>query len=199
MVLESAVNSDLEPELRSYCDEVRNINHAAEELVRNLSEAELLWKPGPGRWSIAQCLDHLVSAGRTELPSIRRAITEGRSRKLFGHGPYHYRSLTLGSVLIKVMSAGARLKFKAPKPYLPSDSKTPADVIRDFFLVQQELSDYIRQANGLHLVRTKVPVLDFKYIRLTLGQEFKLIVAHEQRHILQAQRIKHRLPHITVP
>jgi len=94
MVLEFAVNSDLEPELRSYCDEVRNINHAAEELVRNLSEAELLWKPGPGRWSIAQCLDHLVSAGRTE---------------------------------------------------------------------------------------------------------FKLIVAHEQRHILQAQRIKHRLPHITVP
>ncbi len=68
-----------------------------------------------------------------------------------------------------------------------------------FFLVQQELSDCIRQANGLHLVRTKVPVLDFKYIRLTLGQEFKLIVAHEQRHILQAQRIKHRLPHITVP
>ena len=193
-MLEFAANSDLEPELRTYYDEVRKIKQAAEELVRNLTEAQLLWKPEPRVWSIAQCLDHLASAGRTELPSVRRAIIKARSKRSFGHGPFHYRSLTLGSVLLKVMGAGARLKFKAPKPYLPGDNKTPADVIHDFFLVQEELSDCIRQANGLHLVRTKVPVLNFKYIRLTLGQDLLLIVAHEQRHILQAQRIKDKLP-----
>src|SRR5262245_36009279 len=40
-------NSDLEPELRGYYDEVLSINQAAEGLLRGLSEAQLLWKPEP--------------------------------------------------------------------------------------------------------------------------------------------------------
>ena len=181
-------NSELEPELRSYHDEVRNITHSAEELVRNLTEAQLLWKPESDVWSIAQGLDHLVATGRTELPSVRHAITDGRARKLLGRGPFHYGPLEW--LLIKAMGAPARVKFSSPEMYLPGDDKAPADVIREFVLVQQELLDCIREANGLHLARTKVPILDYKYIRLSLGQEFKLFVVHEQRHLWQAQKIK---------
>jgi hypothetical protein len=74
--------------------------------------------------------------------------------------------------------------------YLPAAAKEPAVVIREFFQSQDDILDCFRMANGLHLARIKVPVYDYKYIRLSLGQGFKLFVIHEQRHILQAQRIK---------
>ena len=179
---------DLDPELRSYYDEVLKINHAAKDLIRGLSEAQLLWRPEPRVWSIAQCLSHLVASGRTELPSVHRAIAEARARKTAGHGPYSFG--LPGWLLIKVMGPQVRLKFKAPKAYLPDVNKAPGDIICEFFLFQQELLDCIRDADGLDLARTKVQVHDYKYIRLSLGQEFELFIVHEQRHILQAQRVK---------
>jgi hypothetical protein len=191
MMSDFVANSDLEPELRSCHDEIKNINRAAEDLVRNLTEAQLLWKPEPHVWSIAQCLDHMVATARAELPAIRRTIAEGRSRQGFGHGLYH--DGLLGWLLIKVMGERVRVKFKSPGVYLPSDDKAPADVIREFFLVQEEWLECVREANGLDLARTKVPIFYCKYTRLSLRQEFKLFVVHEQRHILQAQRIKNAL------
>src|SRR5262245_35022147 len=127
MVSDFVANSDLEPELRSYHDEIKNINRAAEDLGLNLTDAQLLWKPEPHQWSIAQCLDHLVATARAELPAVRRTIAEGRSRQVFGHGPYHYG--LKGWLLIKAMGAQVRVKFKSPEVYLPSDDKAPADVM----------------------------------------------------------------------
>lgn len=191
-MVDSNTNSDLVPELRGYYDEVLSINQAAEDLLRGLSQAQLLWKPEPRSWSIAQCLDHLNAVSRVELPSVRRAIVEGRTRKLFGHGPYRYGPI--GRLLIKVVDENARIRFKAPKAYLPAEATPPADVIRDFFQLQQELLDCIRDANGLDLARTKASILNYKHIRLSLGHDFKMFIVHAQRHLLQAQRIKNALP-----
>lgn len=182
---------DLEPELRGYYDEVLKISRYADDLVSGLTDTQLLWKPEPAVWSIAQNLAHLNASARTEFPSVHRAIAEGQPRRSSGHAR-HYAGL-FGLLLIKVMGAPAKLKFKAPKAYLPDEHKTPGEIIREFFLVQQELLDCIRKANGLDLAGTKVRVLHYKRIRLSLGQDLKLFVVHEQRHLFQAQRIKNAL------
>ena len=38
--------------------EAKKVSEDAKQLVAGLSEQQLNWKPGPDRWSIAQCLDH---------------------------------------------------------------------------------------------------------------------------------------------
>jgi hypothetical protein len=123
-----------------------------------------------------------------ELPLVRRAIVDGHTKMLFSRGPFRYGPL--GWLLIKAMGEKARIRFKAPKAYLPADYAPPADIIRDFFQLQQELLYCIRDANGLDLARTKATVLNYKHIRMSLGQDFKLFIVHAQRHLLQAQRIK---------
>jgi len=188
IMLESPTNRNLDPELCIYCDKVEAIKRATEELIRDMTVAQLLWKPNPQVWSVAQCLDHLVATARTDLPLIHRAIADGRSRGLLGHSPFRYSRIV--GLLVNLMGAPPRLKFKAPKLYRPADAKEPDIVVREFFQVQDEILDCIRKADGLDLVRIKVSVLDYKYIRLSLGQEFELLVIHEQRHLLQAQRIK---------
>jgi hypothetical protein len=181
----------VEPELRHYREQILDINRSAADVIRDLTDEQLLWRPSPSAWSITQCIDHLVTVSRTELPGLRRAIDEGRSRRLFRQGPYRYG--VLGALLTKAMGPSVRLRFKAPRVYLPGKDRAPADVVRDFFGVQQELLDCIEGANGLDLARVKVPVFDSKYVRLSLGQEFKLFVVHEQRHIQQAQRVRDAL------
>jgi hypothetical protein len=188
MTPESMARPDLEPELRDCYEQTLAINRTVADLVRDLTEDQLLWKPSPSVWSISQCLDHLVETNRIEVPNLRRAIAGARSRGLFGHGPYRYGLLS--SLVIKVMGPASRLKFKAPKSYRPADNKIPADVLREFFSLQQELVECIHQANGLDLKRTKVAVIDYKYLRLSLGQDLKLWVVHQQRHLLQAQRLR---------
>src|SRR5436190_20657863 len=100
---ESVTTGDLEPELRLYYEQVEGIKTDLEELIRDLSAAQLLWKPQPDKWSISQCLDHLVTTARTELPPVHRAIADGRSRRLFGHGPFRHGRIA--GLLISLMGA----------------------------------------------------------------------------------------------
>ncbi len=184
-------NPELEPELHTFREQIEAIQHNAEALIGNLTTSQLLWKPKPEVWSISQCLDHLVATARSELPLVHRAIAEGQSRGLTGHGPYRYNPIA--SWLVHLMGAPPRLRFKSPRHYLPADTKDAALVTREFFEVQDEILDCITKANGLNLARTKVSIFGYRYLRLSLGQEFKLFIIHEQRHMLQMQRIKEAL------
>jgi hypothetical protein len=57
----------------------------ARTLVAGLTEAQGGWRPAPGAWSVAECLDHLATANRVYLeamtPPAARALAEGRRRR----------------------------------------------------------------------------------------------------------------------
>ena len=86
------------------------------------------------------------------------------------------------------------MRFRAPRVYAPANDRAPAEVVQDFFRVQEEVMNCIRDSGGLDLARARVSVSIGKFMKFSLGQEFALIVAHERRHVLQAQRVKARLP-----
>lgn len=134
-------NPEIDPELRKCYGDIRTITRSVDDLVHDLTDAELVWKPHPGPWSIAQCLEHMAVTARADLPHLLRAIDEARSQKLFGHGPFRYGSW--GWLLIKAMDASARFKFKAPRVYRPAEDTPPREVILEFFTSQQEILDCI--------------------------------------------------------
>jgi DinB superfamily len=49
----------------------------AQELVTGLSPEQLNWQPGPGAWSVGQCLEHLCIANEVYLPAISSSL-EGK-------------------------------------------------------------------------------------------------------------------------
>ena len=57
----------------------------AQTLVASLTEAQGGWRPVPGSWCIAECLDHMATANRVYLdamtPSAARALADGRRRR----------------------------------------------------------------------------------------------------------------------
>ena len=49
--------------------------------------------------------------------------------------------------------------------------------------------DRLRQANGVDLAKARVQSPANRWVRLDLGAGFALMVAHERRHLWQAQQM----------
>ena len=77
-------------DLQNYHRQFELIKTDAQNLLGDLSELQFNWQPGADRWSIAQCMDHLVVTGRSSLLNIHLAINESRSKGLFSPGPFRY-------------------------------------------------------------------------------------------------------------
>lgn len=77
----------LVPDLQDYHQQFQAIKIAAHTLLGDLTEIQLNWQRSPTRWSIAQCIDHLLVTGSDSLSHIYVAINEARSKGLFSQGP----------------------------------------------------------------------------------------------------------------
>ena len=181
----------LEPELQGYDRQFSAIREGAEQLLDGLTERQLAWHEGVGAWSIVDCLNHLAVTGNESLSRIRSAIVDARSHGLLGTGPF--RHTIAGNVLIRLMDAPPRLRFKAPKAYRPLRDVSVSEILATFFLLQDELARVLRDANGLDLARVKVTNPVTNWFKMSLGQEFAFTAAHERRHLWQASRVRTKL------
>lgn len=180
---------DLLPEIAEFKRQLESVNVEARELLGGLSDAQTSWQPEPGRWSIGQCISHLIVAGRADVPHIERAIKDAHARGVLGTGPFRYNPLE--RLLTWSMDAPAKIKVRNPKVYTPSLLYSVEDLSRDFFGLQADLLRLLGEANGLHLRRVRVKLPMTNLFRLSLGQEFAIMLAHERRHLAQARRITH--------
>ena len=65
-------------------DEAEAVAGDANTFFGQLNSEQLNWKPAADSWSVAQCLDHLISANREYYPVFDR-ILKGEYRKTFLH------------------------------------------------------------------------------------------------------------------
>jgi DinB superfamily len=175
-------------ELQGYGDQLLSIKQDASGLMSGVSDAQFNWQPGPGRWSMAGCFDHLnKSAGDLFMPMIDKAIAQARARNLTSGGPFVYSAIERWA--IRNNDAPAKMKFKAPKKFQPAP-QLPVDQVRaDFLRWQDELQKRMRDADGLDLQRTK-QVWPFWPLKWSLGGLILMMLAHERRHIYQARQVR---------
>jgi DinB superfamily len=184
-------------DLQNYQRQFESIKTDAQNLLGDLNELQFNWQPSSDRWSIAQCIDHLVVTGRSSLSNIHRAVNEARSKGLLSPGPFRYGLIE--KWFVRKMEPPAKMKFKAPKAYMPSAYQSHADVIARFYSLQAEFLACIEEANGIDLSRTKVSNAVSRWFRLSLGQELAFDAAHERRHLWQAGRVKEELDFSRMP
>lgn len=159
--------------------------NTATMLFQNLSQDLLLKKANDGGWSIAQCLEHLNSYGRYYLP----AIESGLRKQKANHMGTKAKSNWLGSYFTRLMDpeTGKR-KFKAFKAHIPPENLNGHSVVAEFIQQQETLLRYIQEARKKDLNRIRIPISILKIIRLNLSDVFQFLIAHNERHIRQAQR-----------
>jgi hypothetical protein len=183
-----ANHAELHGELKDYVRQIEEIRRDAESLVDGLSEAQFNWQPAPGRWSIGECLEHLNVTARLYWPMIAEAINRSRVSGVMSNGPYKHG--WLGNWLARSAEPPPKMRFKAPRKFRPPSDQPLARVWPQFLAFQDRLLDLIQDANGVDLGKTKVQLPATQKIKLTLGQAFRLVTAHERRHLWQARQVK---------
>lgn len=147
----------------------------------------LMMQPAEGRWSVAQVIAHLNSYGRYYLPAIEAAMNKNAYQKNASFKPGW-----IGNYFTKLMLPGKNgqvtNKMQSPKDHRPKADVHSKAVIDEFILQQQWLLQLLDRAKQTDIGRVRVPVSISKLIKLKLGDTFRFLIAHEQRHFVQIER-----------
>ena len=187
MVVTGSGHLALAPEIDEFRREFERLAAEADALVAPLSEEQFIWQPSPGSWSVAQCLDHLNATARMYLPRLDEGIAEAMRRGLYGEGPFAHDFI--GKFFVRTMEPPPRLKVKAPATFHTAPKRSRAEIMAAFRAYQVQFVDRLRQASGLDLRRAKVMSPASTWIKMSLNSGFALMVAHERRHLWQAQQV----------
>jgi uncharacterized damage-inducible protein DinB len=167
--------------------EVRIQKHTKEVLdqFQLLDENALLKSSPTGGWSIVQCLDHLKSYGDYYLPVITRKLGKAKSENV----DHFFKSSWLGAYFIQMMepSTGTK-KYKAFKGHIPADRPEPHPTIARFLNQQNMLLQLLESSKRRDLNRVRIPISITPLVRLKLGDVLQFIIAHNERHLVQAMR-----------
>ncbi|MBI3982371.1 MAG: DinB family protein [Gemmatimonadetes bacterium] len=154
-------------------------------LVEPLSEDALNRQPEPGRWSAAQCLEHLNITARAMLPGLKHAADVVRSKGLPGSG--HTKHGVLMGWLIRGMEPPPKRRYQTGRGFVPPSGLSKTQVLNDFIALHAELDKVLEQVNGLDLNTAKMQSPFFKWLRYKVGSAFALHAAHDRRHLWQAK------------
>ncbi|MEQ8706338.1 MAG: DinB family protein [Phaeodactylibacter sp.] len=166
---------------------LKQVSATVEGTFGNLSRDQLNWKPGPDRWSIAQCLDHLIRTNEGYLSQLAEISLGIKRKSLWERLPF--LPAIFGKMLLKASHPEAQGKMKAPKAFEPLQSNLPAEITGHFLAHNRAL---IRQYEKLpqgNLASYRLTSPASKVIVLRLEDVVQLLPAHEQRHLQQALRV----------
>jgi hypothetical protein len=78
-------------------------------------------------------------------------------------------------------------KMKAMKSYTPTKGLNVEAVFKEFLQHQNKLLQLLDVARRRNMNSIKIPITVSKLIRFKLGDTFRFLIAHEQRHMIQAR------------
>lgn len=151
--------------------------------LQNLPENTLTKPAINGGWSIAECIAHLNTYGYFYLPKIKNAIALNKNNT----SNTIAKNTWLGNYFIKTMRADAKLKkYKAFKGHIPAKNLNPYAELAEFISQNETLLQLVEAASTTNTNQIKIGISLTKFIRINLNDLFGFIVAHNNRHLLQA-------------
>lgn len=159
----------------------------AAKKFKNLSTEQLNYRSAPGKWSILECIEHLNRYGDFYLPEIEQRILAQQNKTY----SLVFKSGILGNYFANLMrpDQGQIKKMGTPKDKNPLHANLSVTVIDRFIKQQERMISLLRMARVVDLTRTKTAISLTKLLKLRLGDTFRFVIYHVERHILQAQNV----------
>ena len=179
------------PELQTLKEQILAVKESSARLTAGVSNERLLARPNPGTWSAAECLDHLNITGRESVVLVDEAIATLEARNLKSDGPFRPRLLV--RLFIRATEPPARFKTKTGAAFLPPALLEPSAVKNGFLALQNEFLGQLERMNGLDITSVKVRSPFARWLRYTLYEWLLVLLAHERRHLWQAERALERI------
>jgi len=136
-------------------DQLRDIQTKTKQLTTGLTPAQLAQRPGPAKWSVAECLAHLNRAAKVMQPLIESEILRGKQAKITGQGPF--KPGGWGRVFTWFAEPPPKIKVPAPPNIAPpAEIGDPTVVVAEFMRYQDEWERLLKASDGIDLARLEV-------------------------------------------
>ncbi len=185
-LLHATIGAELIPtqQLAAIAGQIQQITRDAEFQIRNRDKADLCARLEHGSWCVAECLDHLTQTTRSFLPAISDAIAE--APKLVANR--RLRTGILPSLFIRNLNPPYRLRFKV-LPQLTPRNVDAETAWADFVESQSQLLETVLSAAGLAIDRVTIQSPVYARISYNIYGAFRMLAAHQSRHIWQIAQI----------
>lgn len=159
----------------------------AREQFGSLDYEKFNWSPEPGRWSIGQCLEHLVKSNEPYF-AIFDSLANGT------HQSTIWQRLPIlpglwGRALYNMINPENTKKGKAPRIFQPTIGTVPLSTLDEFCRQQPRLIAAMHDLKHLDLEATIITSPVARFVTYSLRDTFAILVAHEERHLRQAERV----------
>jgi hypothetical protein len=171
-------------QLRSALDVVSTKVHIE---FGSLNSKQLNWRPSAERWSVAQCLDHLINGNRAYFPLLEAIVKREKKTAFIERLPV--LPGLWGKLLIRTLNPKNSRKLKAPSSIRPASSDLPSDIVGQFLEHQAVFSGWLDETKDLDLERIIITSPVAKFVTYSVMDSFRFLVLHEERHFQQAQRV----------
>ena len=151
-----------------------------------LSNEDYNWKTNPESWSILECFEHLNIYSRYYNTALKTAIQKAKNST----PKDSYKSGWFGQMSINMMKPDNKKKQQAITKFNPINSTLDTSVLDEFIQHQQDLLQMLEDAKSINISKRLVPVEFFKLIKMKIGDTFRFVIVHQQRHLQQALRCK---------
>lgn len=153
------------------------------EAFRLLPEALLNQKQQAESWSVLECIEHLNRYGNFYIPELTLRINHTKFKS-----PTPFKPGLLGNYFAESMLPKETIKKMKTFPSMnPNHSKLTTAVLDVFIQQQNTLLTLLEQARTVDLNKTKTSISITKWIKLKLGDTFRVVIYHNLRHIEQAK------------
>ena len=139
----------------------------------------LNWKPNAEKWSVLECIEHLNRYNRYYNHHLEQALQKKSP-------PSIYKPGWLGDFFVKLVSPENKKPMKT-RPHLnPTGSHLDKGTLIEFLDHQQHLLQLLSAAKKNNLNRRSIKVEVMPLMRMKIGDTFRFVITHQQRHLQQA-------------
>jgi len=154
------------------------------EKIMNQPVEILNWKQNSESWSVLECIEHLNKYGDFYIPEITNKIKDSKHKS-----SEIFKSNWLGNYFSKSVAYNENLnKMKTFKSMNPINSALNIETLQKFIDQQQQIIELLDASKNVNLDKTKTAISISKLIRLKLGDTFRVLIYHNERHIKQAEK-----------
>ena len=165
--------------------EIAEANEQVRQLQQQPADA-LRHHPRPDAWSALDCVEHMNLFYDDYLPRVERAVQGGKPSAEQNYSSGFFGKMMINS--LRPQQGKRRMKIKTFKKMTPkTDDKPTEPVFAAFFRHHTQLAELLAQAAPLDWNRVKVASAIGPILRFKLGDCFRIMLAHTERHLLQAQ------------
>lgn len=176
----------MEDKIRFWQDNLQETTQDFLTLYTNLDLRTLNTRPAPGSWSAAEILQHLIQITQSYYPIVEQ-VRSGQYRP----GWLWRRTFMtrfFGNFILQSSLPDHKRKVKTMHPWLPEETDYPLGIIQEYREERDRFKTFIGDCKDLLDKGTIIHSPASKRVTYTLERGFDIIVAHEKRHLLQAQQ-----------